>query len=263
MDNRVTLGFVPTGVTAWGANLWTVVAEVDDPLECNDGWMVCHGDIVYLDLRGSASAPGTVGRYEITTVHAASSRRVTVGLEWAGAAAPVSPMECLGIRGYLCQPIDVVGTVKHPVQQTILIEQAVMDLAKQAELFAIGNNGGEGGGTDTEQAFFTDAVLSPGELVHVLPNGKAVLACPQDPARMPAIGIVVGYSNGTVRVRTGGIVGGGDGLLPGAPVFVGNAGLPVTDPAGITLPAALQLLGVALNSTIMSLTITGQMVKRA
>lgn len=265
MDRPVILGFVPTAVVPVSSSAWVVTADVDDPLEANDGWMITRGDVVFLDHRMSTSAPNTVSRYVVTGLVSASSRRVTVELDWGGAAAPVYPGECLGARGYLAQPLDVAGAVKHPVQQTILIEQIVIDLAQQAEVFAIGEvGGGGGGGVDMEQSCTTDEVLTPRMLVHILPNGKAVRAVPQDPDRMPAAGIVLAYSNGTVRVRTGGIVAGASvNLLPGAPVFVGDAGLPVTDPAGITLPAALQILGVALNSTDISLAITGQVVKRS
>lgn len=265
MDRPVILGFVPTSVTPVSSASWVVTASVDDPLEANDGWMVTGGDIVFLDHRTSVSAPGTVSRYVITGMLAASSKQVSVELEWGGAAAPVSPQECLGIRGYLAQPLDVGGMVKHPVQQTILVEQLVIDLAKQAEVFAIGESGGSGAsGTDTEHTFATDEVLAPGMLVHVRPNGRAVKAVPQDLSRMPAVGIALAYSSGTVRVKTAGIVPGlASGLIPGGLVFVGSAGLPVTDPAGITLPAAFQLLGVAVNSTDISLSITGQVVKRS
>ncbi len=263
MDRPVILGFVPTAVTPVASGEWTVTASVDDPLEANDGWMVARGDVIFLDHRLSPSAPGTVSRYIVTGLLSASSRQVSVEMEWSSAAAPVSPSECMGARGYLAQPLDVAGTVKHPTQQTILIEQEVIDLAQQAEVFSIGDGGGASA-TDTEQTFATDEVLTPRMLVHVLPNGKAVKATPQDSSRMPALGIVLAYNNGTVRVRTGGIVASAaTGLIPGAPVFVGDAGLPVTDPAGITLPAAFQILGVALNSSDISLSITGQMVKRA
>lgn len=263
MDRPVILGFVPTAVAPVSSSAWVVTASVDDPLEANDGWMVAAGDVVFLDHRASVSAPGTVSRYLVTSIVAASSRQVSVNLEWGGAAAPVSPLECMGLRGYLAQPLDGVGTVKHPVQQTILVEQEVIDLAKMTEVFAIGEGGGASS-TDMEQSFPTDEVLTPRMLVHVLPNGKAVKATPQDASRMPALGVVLAYNNGTVRVRTGGIVASAaSGLIPGAPVFVGDAGLPVTDPAGITLPAAFQILGVALNSSDISLSITGQMVKRA
>jgi len=39
--------------------------------------------------------------------------------------------------------------------------------------------------------------------------------------------------------------------------------LPITDPAGITLPASVQMIGVALDASSLSLAITGQFVKRA
>jgi hypothetical protein len=244
-----------------GGTAWAVVASVDDPLEINDGWAIARGDVVFLDLRASISAPGTVGRYSIASIINKSSREVGVTLEWAAAGAPVSPSECIGVRGYLAQPVDVVGTVSHPTQQTMLLQQEVIDLAKQVELYAIGDEAAE---TEQSRSFPTDEVIAPGTLVHVRTTGMAVRADPQDPERMPASGVALAQSGNLVRVQTSGIVPRlASGLIPGAPVFVGDAGLPITDPAGITLPASVQMIGVALDASSLSLAITGQLVKRA
>jgi len=155
----------------------------------------------------------------------------------------------------------VVGTVSHPTQQTMLLQQEVIDLAKQVELYAIGDEAAE---TEQSRSFPTDEVIAPGTLVHVRTTGMAVRADPQDPERMPASGVALAQSGNLVRVQTSGIVPRlASGLIPGAPVFVGDAGLPITDPAGITLPASVQMIGVALDASSLSLAITGQLVKRA
>ncbi len=261
MDRPVLLGFTPLSSGDMGGTAWAVVASVDDPLEINDGWAIARGDVVFLDLRASISAPGTVGRYSIASIINKSRREVGVTLEWAAAGAPVSPSECIGVRGYLAQPVDVVGTVSHPTQQTMLLQQEVIDLAKQVELYAIGDEAAE---TEQSRSFPTDEVIAPGTLVHVRTTGMAVRADPQDPERMPASGVALAQSGNLVRVQTSGIVPRlASGLIPGAPVFVGDAGLPITDPAGITLPASVQMIGVALDASSLSLAITGQLVKRA
>lgn len=261
MDRPVLLGFTPVTSGDMGGTAWAVVAAVDDPLEINDGWAIARGDVVFLDLRTSTSAPGTVGRYSIASIINKSSREVGVTLEWAAAGAPVSPSECIGVRGYLAQPVDVVGTVAHPTQQTILLQQEVIDLAKHVELYAIGDEAEE---TEQARSFPTDEVIAPGTLVHVRTTGMAVRADPQDPERMPASGVALAQSGNLVRVQTSGIVPRlASGLIPGLPVFVGDAGLPITDPAGITLPASVQMIGVALDASSLSLAITGQFVKRS
>lgn len=261
IDRPVILGFTPLNCVSLGGSAWSVTAFVDDPLEVNDGWAVATGDVVYLDQRSSTTAPGTVGRYEVRGIVNKSSRQVGVALEWAAAGAAISPEECLTVRGYLAQPVDAVGTIEHPIQQTILIPQEMIDLAKRVELYAIG---GEAEESEEVRTFQTAEALEEGQLVHVTPAGMAVLCSPQDPMRMPAAGIVLEQSGNQVRVRVAGIaLRVTSGLIPGLPVFVGDGGLPITDPAGITLPAAVQSIGVALDSSTVSLAITGQFVKRA
>lgn len=261
IDRPVILGFTPIACTPISDTAWAVTANVDDPLEVNDGWAIARLDVVFLDQRNSLTAPDTVGRYVISSIVNKGSRTIGVMLDWAAASQPVSPSECMNVRGYLAQPVDIVGTVMHPVPQTILLQREMIELAKQVEQYAIGDEAAE---SEQARSFPTTEALAPGQLVHVLPTGMAVLATPQDPARMPAAGIVLSVSNNLARVQTSGIVGRiATGLLPGAPVFVGDAGLPITNPAGITLPAAVQMIGVALDSFSICLSISGQMVKRA
>lgn len=261
IDRPVILGFTPTSCGDMGGSAWTVVASVDDPLEINDGWAVARGDVVFLDQRTSVAAPNTVGRYVITSIVSKSSHTLGLILEWAAAGAAVSPSECIGVRGYLAQPVDAVGTVQHPSKQTILVAQEMIDLAKKVELYSIGDEADE---QEDVRAYETVEALEPGQFAHVTPAGLAVLAIPQDPERMPATGMVIAKSGNQVRVRVGGIVPRlASGLDIGLPVFVGDGGLPITDPAGITLPAAVQMTGVALDSSTINLTITGQVVKRS
>lgn len=264
MDRPVILGFVPTAAVSSGS-VWEVVASVDDPLECNDGWMVAKGDVVFLDQRASVTAPGTVGRYIVEDVLSASSRIVRVYLSWGSVSVPVAPMECLGKRGYLAQPVGISGAVQHPTQQTILVSQPVIDLAMQVD--ALNGEGGTDGGTGVSgsqtRTFSTLEALSFGQCFAVRPDGKAVLASPQDPTRMPVVGLVLERSGSVMKGQLGGEFQGSAGLVPGLPVWVGDAGLPVSSFGGITLPAAMQLLGVALSSTDISLAITGQMTRRS
>lgn len=260
VNHPVILGFVPTAVTAIGSTVWSVTATVDDPLEINDGWAIARGDVVFLDLRSSVEAPGRVGRYVIVNIVGKGSRIISVTLEWDAAGAPVSPLACLNVRGYLAQPVDVVGTVEHPRQQTILLEQAMIDLAKQVEQYAIGTEAEE---SEQVKTFLAEEEVEAGQLVKVMPSGNIVISIPQDLERMPATGVALTSGEGQIRVRVGGIASRiTSGLLPGAPVFVGDGGLPITDPTGITLPAAVQIVGTALDNSSISLAITGAMVKR-
>lgn len=260
IDRPMVLGYTPTACTSMGPAAWSVTATIDDPMEINDGWAVARGDIVFLDLR-LATTPPSVGRYEVTGLVSKSSRTIGAILEWACAAAPVSPSECLGRRGYLAQPVDSVGTVQHPIPQTILLEQAVIDLAKQVQLYAIGDEASE---SEQVRAYPMEEPVAVGQLVHVTATGAVRAAMPQDYARMPAAGIVLAVDGSLARIQVSGIAPRiASGLVPGAPVFVGEGGLPVSDPAGITLPAAVQAIGVALDSSSVALSITGQFVKRA
>jgi len=257
----VILGFTPTAVTAMGSDAWAVTADVDDPLEINDGWFIARGDVIFLDLRNSVSAPGTVGRYVLSSIVSKSSRAVSVVLEWGSAGIPISPVQCIGVRGYLAQPLDLNGQISHPTQQTILIEQAVIDLAKHVEQYAIGDNSED---SEHVKTLYAEEPVLAGQFVRLMPSGKIAVAIPQDSARMPATGLALTAGDGAIRVRVGGITPRlAAGLLPGAPVFVGDGGLPITDPAGITLPAAVQIAGVALDTASMFVTITGAVVKRS
>lgn len=260
VEQPVILGFVPTSVTSLGGSAWSVTAAVDDPLEIHDGWAIARGDVLFLDLRDSVSAPGTAGRYTVASIVGKGSKVVSVVLEWDAAGAPVSPIECLNVRGYLAQPVDVVGTVAHPRQQTILLEQAFIDLARHVEQYAIGTESEE---SEQVRTFRAEEEVEAGKFVTVMPSGNIVLSVPQDMSRMPASGIALTSGEGLIRVRVGGITPRvAAGLLPGAPVFVGDGGLPVTDPQGITLPAAVQLVGTALDTSSIALAITGSVVKR-
>lgn len=265
MDRPVLLGFVPTAAAAVGS-VWEVIASVDDPLECNDGWMVAKGDVVFLDQRASITAPGTVGRYIVEDVLAASSRQVRVHLSWGAVTVPVAPMECIGKRGYLSQPVNLSGSIQHPTQQSILVVQPVIDLAKQVDALnseSGGTDAGSGVAGSQTRTFITDEALAFGQCFAVLSNGKAVLACPQDPARMPVVGLVLERSGSVMKGQLGGEFKGSAGLTAGDPVWVGDAGLPINNVGSITLPAAVQLLGVALSSTDVSLAITGQVTRRS
>lgn len=260
IDRPVILGYTPTSCSSIGGGAWAVNATIDDPLEINDGWAIARGDVVFLDFR-AVTTPPSVGRYTVASIVSKSSRSIGLILEWASAASPVSPSECIGMRGYLAQPVDQIGTVHHPIPQTILLPQAVIDLAKQAELFAIGDEA-----TETEQvrAFPMGEELEPGVFVHITDAGLAVKALPQDASRMPAQGLVLATQGNLARVQVSGIVPRiATSLLCGAPVFVGDGGLPITSPEGITLPAAVQIVGTALDSASISLAITGQFIKRA
>lgn len=260
IERPLVLGYTPVSCTPMGGSAWSVTATIDDPLEINDGWAIALGDIVFLDLR-LATTPPSVGRYTITSLVSKSSRTIGAILEWAGAAAPVSPSECLGVRGYLAQPVDAAGTVQHPRAQTILLEQAVIDLARLVDLYSIGDEASE---SEQVRSYPMGEVLLAGQLVHVTPSGTVILALPQDAERMPAAGVVFEIQGNLARVRVSGIAPHvASGLNPGMPVFVGDGGLPLSDPGSITLPAAVQMIGVALDASTIALSITGQMVKRA
>lgn len=260
IDRPVVLGYTPTSCTPMGVGAWSVTATIDDPLEINDGWAIAVGDVVFLDHRLTTTPP-SASRYEVSSLSVKSSRAVSMILEWACAAAPVSPAECLGVRGYLAQPVDAVGTVQHPIPQAILLDAAFIDLAKKVQLYAIGDESSE---SEQVRAYPMGEAVTVGQFVHVTPAGLVVAAIPQDAERMPAAGLVLAVDGTLARVQVSGIAPRiASGLVPGAPVFVGEGGLPVSDPAGITLPAAVQVTGVALDSSSVALSITGQLVKRA
>lgn len=260
IERPLILGCTPVSCTALGSRAWSVTATIDDPLEINDGWGIARGDVVFLDFR-AVTTPPSVGRYVISSITTKASRSIGVVLDWASAMPPQSPADCLNVRGYLAQPVDAAGTVQHPIQQTILIPQEMIDLAKQADIFAIGDEVSE---SEQVRSFPTGEVLVVGEFAHILPSGVAVKAIPQDVSRMPAVGLVLAVQGNLARVQVSGIVPSiASGLVSGAPVFVGDGGLPINDPAGITMPAAVQITGVALDSSTVSLAINGQFVKRA
>lgn len=260
IERPLILGCTPVSCTTLGSRAWSVTATIDDPLEINDGWGIARGDVVFLDFR-AVTTPPSVGRYVISAITSKASRMIAMVLDWASAMPPLSPVECLNVRGYLAQPVDAAGTVQHPIQQTILIPQEMIDLAKQADLFAIGDEVSE---SEQVRSFPIEGLLLPGQFAHITSSGTAVKALPQDMERMPAAGLVLAVQGNLARVQVSGIVPSiASGLLCGAPVFVGDGGLPISDPAGITMPAAVQLVGVALDSSTVSLAISGQFVKRA
>ena len=122
------------------------------------------------------------------------------------------------------------------------------------------NNGGDA--TPVTVTIPTTATLNPGECVAVdAETGKAVLARPTIPQKMPAIGVVKSATSDQVVVQLAGVFSGYRGLVPGSTYFVSRTGAP---DAALPGPGAqIQAIGVAVSATDMAILPTLSTVQRS
>lgn len=268
----VILGFTPiVSAPSVAADEWDVQAEVDDPTERFSGYDVSVGDVVFLDLLSSTTAPMTAGRYTVETILSRSATNVRVVLSWDGFDVAVDPVEGAGHRGYLTRGSQRNGLAWHPTSRSLMVLPELVEAAKNTENFVIVDRFSTGGaGSNVDQvardrqvrALPTDRTFTIGQVV-TRRGGVTDLACPQVDARMPAIGVALGMGSGTVLVQCGGILTNPVfSFEPGLPLFVSDMGTLTQDPGAVSRPGWLQVVGVAYDSTSASLNFSGQMTKR-
>lgn len=274
MASTITLlGFTPVvSAPSVGTDTWDVVAEVDDPTERFSGFDVLVGDVVFLDLLSSTSAPSTAGRYTVEAVLARSAASVRVILEWGGVGTAVDPIEGAGHRGYLTKASERNSLAWQPSPRVMMVPVELIEAAKNAESFAIIDRfviGTTGSTVDQiardrqVRAVATDRTFTIGQVI-TRRGGVTNLACPQDDARMPGVGIALGMGDGKVLVQSGGIVSNpAFAFEPGLPLFVSDAGGLTQNAADVSRPGQLQMVGTALEATVLSLAFNGLMTKRS
>lgn len=269
----VILGFTPVvSAPSVVADEWDVQAEIDDPTERFSGYDVNVGDVVFLDLLSSTTAPNTAGRYTIETILARSATHVRVVLSWDGYDVGVDPVEAAGHRGYLTRGSQRNGLAWHPTARTLMLPPELIEAAKNTESFVIIDRFSTGGaGSNVDQvardrqvkAIPTDRTFTVGQVV-TRRGGVTDLANPTLESRMPAIGVALGMGSGTVLVQCGGLLSNPVfSFEPGLPVFVSDTGGLTQDPNAVSRPGWLQLVGVAYDATSVSLNFSGQATKRS
>lgn len=273
------MAFTPTmlGVTpvvsalSVAVNEWDVWAEVDDPTERFSAYDVMVGDVVFTDFVASTSAPGTVGRYTVQSILTRTATDIRFILRWGGVGDAVDPIEAAGQRGYLTKPSVRNGFAWHPRYNVLMVPQALIDGARNTETFAVTDtflSGSSGGAVDQlardrqTRVIPTSQVFDIGRMV-ALRGGVPEVANPAEELRMPAAGIVLGMGVGSVLIQT---VGTTPVLpytfVPGLPVFVSNTGGLTQEAASVSRPGLLQMVGMAADVNVVTLSITGQMFHR-
>lgn len=266
------LGFTPVvSSPSVGIDQWDVQAEVDDPSERFSGFDVSVGDVVFLDLLSSTTAPGTAGRYLVEAILARSAGLIRVVLSWGGVGVGVDPIEGAGHRGYLTRSSDRNSLAWHPMARSLMVDPDLIQAARNTESFAIVDLFSTGAAGSSVDQVARDRQVRPLSADRSFTIGQTVtrrggltdLACPQDDLRMPALGVALGMGAGTVLVQSFGIVSNPVfHFEPGLPIFVASNGGLTQDPSSVTLPGWLQVVGVALDSSTVSFNFTGQMTKR-
>lgn len=254
------------------ANEWDVTAEIDDPTERYSGFDVAAGDIVFVDLLSSTSAPGTAGRYTITAILTRTATTLRAVLRWGGSGDAVDPVEGAGHRGYLSEPSTQNSLAWTPNARALLLPQEVVDASRNVETFAIIDKFASTiSGTVIDQVARDRQVRAVNSLrtftlgqVVTLRGGTPDLACPQEDLRMPGAGLAIGMGAGKVLVQGfGDVSNAAFNFVPGLPLFVGDNGSLTQDPETITRPGWLQPCGMAYEPTLISLAFTGMTTKRA
>lgn len=271
-SNIILLGFTPVvSAPSVNADEWDVTAEVDDPTERFSGYDVTVGDVVFLDLLSSTTAPGTAGRYIVETILARSASSLRVVLSWDGFDVAVDPVEAAGHRGYLTRASTRNSLAWHPSSRVLMLPPELVEAAKNTESFVVIDRFSTGtSGSNVDQvardrqvrSLATDRTFTIGQVV-TRRGGVTDLANPQDDTKMPAVGIALGMGSGTVLVQTGGYISNPVfNFIPGLPIFVSNTGGLTQDPTTIVSPGWHQLIGIAHETTAASFVFTGQMAKR-
>lgn len=266
------LGFVPiVSAPSVASDEWDVQAEVDDPSERFSAFDVSVGNVVFLDLLSSTTAPNTAGRYVVQSILSRTASTVRVILRWGGDGAGIDPVEGAGHRGFLTVQSPRNSLAWMPSARSLMLPPELVDASRNAEQFVIVDKFAitiNGSGTDQTardrqvRTLPTDRTFTVGQLV-TRRGGVTQLACPQDDLRMPAVGIALGMGSGSVLVQGAGIVSNPVfAFEAGLPVFVSDTGGMTQDPAAVTRPGWLQVIGTALDATVLSLSINGQATKR-
>lgn len=270
MSTPVVLGVVPITSSYGGANRWDVQFEVDDPTERFSGFDVVSGGILFLDMVSSTTAPGTVARYIVESVLVRAAGVVRIVVTWAGVGAPVDPVEAAGQRGYLTQASPRNGLAWHPSYRTMQVESRLIEAAKNVEMFAVVDNfdSAAAPSPDSEararqvREIPTPRTFTYGQVVTTRP-GVGALADPRDPFYMPGIGIAIGMGTGVVYVQTSGTIDDLPySLTPGKRVWVADNGGLTQDPTTVSKPGELQLIGVAVDATSVTISPPGLVVQR-
>ena len=273
MANITLLGFTPIiSAPSVGTDEWDVQAEVDDPSERFSGFDVVAGDVVFLDLLSSTSAPNTAGRYLVKSVLSRTAGTVRAILTWGGVDAAVDPVEGAGHRGYLTKSSERNSLAWHPTPRTLMVPIEVIEAAKNTESFAIidrFSTGSSGSSVDQiardrqVRAIPTDRTFTIGQVV-TRRGGVTDLANPQDELKMPACGIALGMGAGTVLVQSGGVISNPVfSFEPGLPLFVSDTGGLTQNAASVTRPGNLQMVGIALDTTVIEVSFVVPMTFRA
>ena len=266
------LGFTPiVSAPSVATDEWDVQAEVDDPTERFSAFDVVVGNVVFLDLLSSTSAPNTSGRYTVQSILSRAAGTIRVILRWGGDDSGVDPVEGAGHRGFLTVQSPRNSLAWMPSPRGLMVSQDLIDASRNAEQFIIVDKFAiTTGGSGTDQTardrqvrtIPTDRTFTIGQLV-TRRGGVTQLACPQDDLRMPAVGVALGMGSGSVLVQGGGIISNPVfNFEAGLPVFVSDSGGMTQDPNAVSRPSWLQLIGTALDTNVVSLSINGQATKR-
>jgi hypothetical protein len=266
------LGFTPIiSAPSVGTDEWDVTAEVDDPTERFSGFDVSVGDVVFLDLLSSTSAPNTAGRYVVKAILSRAAASVRAILMWGGVDAAVDPVEGAGHRGYLTKSSPRNSLAWHPAPRVLMVDPDLIQAARNTESYAIidlFSTGSAGSSVDQTardrqvRAVPTDRTFTIGQVV-TRRGGVTDLACPQIDERMPALGIALGMGAGTVLVQTSGIISNPVfSFIPGLPIFVSDTGGLTQDAEAVTRPGWLQPIGTAVDAATAHFSFTGIMTKR-
>lgn len=223
------------------------------------------GDVVFLDMIASTSAPGTVGRYVVASVGTITPPAALVSLRWAGAFNPVEPNEAAGLPGYVSRPSAKNGLVWHPMPAQVNVPEYLIAGARNVESFAVLENMAKGDQVRQKRTFTSAGeTLVVGDVVGLDAAGRVYKANPADPAKMPAAGVVVAVTTtaGDYEVQTAGeLTVAGATLTPGKFVWVGPAGL-TQNMADVPANGVLQQAGLALTPTNLTLALPGLVVTK-
>lgn len=266
------MGFTPIiSAPSILSNEWDVTAEVDDPSERYSGFDVDVGDVVFINLLSSTSAPMTAGRYTITAILNRTATTVRAVLRWGGDGVGVDPVEGAGQRGYLSSPSTQNALAWQPNPRALQIEDDLVYAARNTEQFVIVDkfassiNGAIIDQTARDRQVRSVSTLRSftlGQLVTTR-GGTPDLANPQDALKMPAVAMALGMGAGAVLLQAGGVVSNPVfDFIPGLPLFVGMNGSITQNPESITRPGILQQIGVAWEKTVIDLTFDGRTLTR-
>lgn len=254
MDIVFNAKFIPRISTQITLTEFEVVATVVDNLSLFGTGDILAGDVVFLDLFTSMSAPNSVGRYIVKQIVSLSGSEVTLRIEWADLGIPVDPVECLDADGLICRSSVNYHFGFLPGWSMQQVPEYIVQYAKNSEFWKVIDLNLGGSGSSDKKSIMAGETLVAGDFINIydLAGSPRVRKARADMEGYSANGFIFADVNAgaMVDVYFKGLNSVLTGLTPGLAYFI-HASLPggVSHTAPSVVGNVIQMVGTAVSAT--------------